>query len=207
MHYRSVFLTATKEYFDIPLVRVPFEKVRFPRICPICGKDATKPARIITTPSRKRYLTTFWDPALHPVAGRRLRESQTPPKTLLLHVCEDHYQSDEGDTHYKLFCLICDGLLAAFFVFAMLIIGGNIWAGHIPDAIPVAVVGTFFLAMFITVWAFRAGPLAQSVKVIGFDLGEQNVWLQMKLDEYREAFMEENAMNAELVKWIVKASS
>jgi hypothetical protein len=43
------------------------------------------------------------------------------------------------------------------------------------------------------------------VKIIGFDSGFMNIWLKFARDDYREQFMEENEMHAELVKWITKA--
>ncbi|MFW9847831.1 MAG: hypothetical protein ACFFF4_01760 [Candidatus Thorarchaeota archaeon] len=198
-------MTPRKEVFKDPLIRIPVDRIRFPDICPICGAKGTRPARIAATPGKNRYLRPEWDPSFYPSVRRKYNLTQPETRTLLLHVCDYHYKSDEGDTNYKVFCLVGNGLLAAAFIFSLFSIGGDLWMGMPPDVIPLMIIGVFPLSLLITIFAFRAGPLASSVKIIGFDSGFQNVWLQFKRDDYREAFMEENAMNAELVSWIVRS--
>ena len=126
-------------------------------------------------------------------------------KTLLLFVCEDHFKSDEGDTNYKVLCLIVNAILAAGFVFTSLIIGNRLWIGLPVDPFLYLVVLALPVSILATIFAFRSGPLASSVKIIGFDSGLMNIWLEFSRSDYREAFMKENPMNAELVRWIVKS--
>jgi len=191
--------------FKEPVVRVQMDKIRFPKICPICGAAANKPARISTTPGKRQYLRPEWDPAFSPAVRRSAGIRPPEVKTLLLHVCDTHYQSDEGDTNYKVICLVANALFAAAFVFTFLSIGNHLWIGIPVDTF--SYVGLFLLPISIlaSIIAFRSGPLAQSVKIIGFDSGLMNIWLEFSRADYREQFMEENAMHAELVKWITKA--
>ncbi|MHA2071006.1 MAG: hypothetical protein ACW985_04410 [Candidatus Thorarchaeota archaeon] len=51
----------------------------------------------------------------------------------------------------------------------------------------------------------RPGPVEDAIKIIGFDGGFQHIWIQFKRTQYRDEFMKENAMTAELVKWIQRA--
>ncbi len=191
--------------FKEPVVRVQFDKVRFPKLCPICGKEATKPARISTAPGKKQYLRPQWDPAFSPSVRRSMGLQVPETKTLLLFVCDEHYKSDEGDTNYKVLCLISNALLAAGFIFASLIIGNRLWIGLPVDPILYLVLLSLPVSILVTIFAFRSGPLASSVKIIGFDSGLMNIWLEFTRSDYRTAFMEENSMTAELVKWIVKS--
>ncbi|MHA2423242.1 MAG: hypothetical protein ACXAEF_00510 [Candidatus Thorarchaeota archaeon] len=198
-------MSPQKEFFKDPVIRIPLDRIRFPRICPICGEKATKPARVAATPGKNRFLRPEWDPAFYPSVRRRQGLQPPETKSMLLNVCDEHYKSDEGDTNYKVVCLAGNGLLAAAFLFSLFTIGGDLWIGRTLNPISVAILALFPLSLVVTILAFRAGPLAASVKIVGFDSGLQNVWLQFKREDYREAFMEENAMTAELVSWIMRS--
>lgn len=191
--------------FKEPVVRVQLDKIRFPTICPICGSAATKPARISTAPAKKQYLRPQWDPAYSPAVRRSLGLRIPEVKTLLLKVCEEHYKSDEGDTNYKVLCLIVNAMLAASFIFTSLIIGNRLWIGLPVDPFLYIIVLSLPVSLLVTIFAFRSGPLASSVRIIGFDSGLMNIWLQFSRVDYRDAFMELNSMHAELVRWIVKS--
>ena len=198
-------MSPKKHVFKRPIVRATFDKVRFPRICPICADSATKASRITSTPGKKQYLRPEWDPVFHPSVRRRMGGLQRPEtKTLLVHVCDAHYRSDTGDTNYKLLCFIGDGCLSAMLVFVLFIIGGNIWTGRPINPYFFAFIGIFFIAIGITIYAFRTGPLQSAIKIVGFDMGLQTIWIQFKLSEYRDAFIKENQMHAELVQWIIR---
>ena len=124
--------------------------------------------------------------------------------TLLVHVCDEHYKSDEGDTNFKLLCFIGDGLLAAFLLFALLIAGSNLWIGRPIHPYFFLILGAFLIAIAVTIIAFRAGPLNNAVKIIGFDTGYQYVWLKFKRADYRNIVVEENPMHTELVAWVMR---
>jgi hypothetical protein len=198
-------MTPRKEVFKEPLVRVPVDRVRFPSICPICGDKASKSARIVATPGKSRFLRPEWDPAFHPAIRRRHGLKPPETKSLLLFVCDEHYKSDEGDTNYKVVCLAGNGLLAAAFLFALFAIGGDLWIGRSLNPISLTILVLFPLSLLVTIVAFRSGQLAGAVKIVGFDSGFQNVWFLFKREDYRDAFMEENAMSAELVSWIIRS--
>jgi len=194
-----------KIYFEEPVVRIPLDKVRFPRLCPICGKEGTQPARIIATPGKYRFLRPEWDPSFHPSVRRTQGLKPPEMKSLLLYVCDEHYKSDEDDTNFRVLCIIGNGLLGGAFIFAAFGIGNSLWSGRDVGIIPYLAVLAFFISLVITIISFRAGPLAAAVKIVGFDGGLQNIWLQLKRSDYRDVFVEENAMYAELVSWITRS--
>jgi hypothetical protein len=59
--------------------------------------------------------------------------------------------------------------------------------------------------MGLTGIAFMPNALARAVRIVGFDAGMQNVMIAFKNPEYRDEFMQENQMTADLVSWILKA--
>jgi hypothetical protein len=197
-------VTPKKVVFDQPVVRVQVEKVRFPKICPICGAPGTQYSRISAVVGRKEYLSRSWDPAYSPGLHRAPSGPPPPSKTFLVSVCSAHSRSDEGDTNYKLLCMIGDGLLAAAGFFALMILGGNLWNNRPLDSIALGVVLSLLIALLTTVYAFRQGSLKNAIKIVGFDSGYDYVWLDFKLPQYRELFVKENEMYAELVDWIVR---
>lgn len=198
-------MSPQKEVFKNPVVRIPIDKIGFPRICPICGKEANKPARVTARPGIYRYLRPSWDPAFWPRVRRSAGINPPESKSLILYVCEDHYRSDEGDSNYKTLCIVCDGLIAMALLFALFEIGGTFWLGRMPTILSITMVPVFFIALVITIVAFRAGPLRNAIRIVGFDAGIQNVWLAFKRSDYREAFIEANPIYAEEVRWIRRA--
>lgn len=187
---------ARRFYFDEPIVRIGIESARFPRVCPICGDSATHPARIWASPHR-------YETPLHATrSGPRIGSKGT--KALLLYVCDEHYQSDEGQGNSRIACTLGNGIMVALLLFAIMGAGADLWIGRPINPFTYLIVFLFFVVIGFSILAFKPGPLQQSVKVIGFDLGFQNMWLQFKNSEYRDRFMEENSLKAELVKWIAK---
>ncbi|MHA2426229.1 MAG: hypothetical protein ACXAEF_15680 [Candidatus Thorarchaeota archaeon] len=185
-----------RQYFDEPIVRIGIEDARFPRMCPICGDEAKHAARIWASPHKienPRYATR---------RKPRLMTSET--KALLVYVCDEHYQSDEGAGRSRVACTLGSGLMAALLLFAVMIAGGDIWSGRPINNIFYMVVLFFIVTVTLSFLAFRPGPLEKSIKVIGFDLGFRNIWLQFKRRDYRERFCDENVLKVELVKWIAK---
>ncbi|MDF1539985.1 MAG: hypothetical protein P1Q69_13900 [Candidatus Thorarchaeota archaeon] len=189
-------MSAKKQYFDEPIVRIGIEDARFPRICPICGMTADHPARIWASPKERE------NPRYNQTAKARILSKGA--KTLLVYVCEDHYQSDDGLGNSRLVCTLGNGIMISLLVFAILIAGSDLWSGRPINNVFYLVVLSFLLVVGLSVFTFNPGPLASSIKVIGFDIGFQNMWLQFKRSDYRERFVEENAMRAELVSWIAK---
>ena len=185
-----------KQYFDEPIVRIGIEDARFPRICPICGQSATHSTRIWAS-SKKRENPRY-------ARSVRARLFSKGAKTLLVHVCDDHYKSDEGQGNSRIICTLGSGIMVALLVFAVMIAGGDIWSGRPVNNVFYLVVSLFLVVVGLSIATFKSGPLESSIKVIGFDLGFQNMWLQFKRADYRDRFLEENAMRAELVRWITK---
>lgn len=185
-----------RHYFNEPIVRIGIEDARFPRICPICGEPAEYPARIWATGKKQqnpRYATSA-----------RPRVFSKGSKALLVHVCKEHHNSDEGQGNSRIICTLGNGLMVALLLFAVMIAGGDIWSGRPINNVFYVVVILFLLVVGLSVVTFKPGPLESSIKIVGFDLGFQNMWLQFKRSEYRDRFVEENAMHAELVRWITK---
>ena len=193
-------ISPRKEYFDEPLVRVDFQKARFPKTCPICGTPATKTVRMNITKAGKYPLR----PSLDYLSPRRQAFQQSDLKVLPIQVCENHSDPYAGTDRYQSLCIIVDGLLMVFMFFSYLVIGDSISRARPIPFWAFLYIGIFVVALLLTAAAFSPNALERQVKIIGFDLGMQNILIDFKRTEYREQFMDENQMSAELVSWIMR---
>ena len=194
-------MSPRKEYFDEPLVKVDFLRARFPRICPICGAPATTVVRMNISKAEKIPLR----PSLDYLSPRREGIRQSELKILPIQVCENHSDPYSGTDRYQSYCIIVDGLLMAFVFFSLLVIGDSISRARAIPFWAYLYIGIFGIALLLTAVAFSPNVLEKQVKVIGFDLGMQNVLLSIKRSDYRARLIEENPMTAELVSWIMRS--
>lgn len=93
----------------------------------------------------------------------------------------------------------------AMLAFALLTLGSNLWQGQTSDAWVYGVMVLAAASFIITITAFRSSPIESAMRIVGFDAGLQNIWLDFKNREYRDDFLKENPMTAELVSWVLKA--
>ena len=193
-----------KEYFRKPVVRVETARIRFPRVCPVCGKTASHTAKIQVVSGRKEYLVRSWDPYYSRYARRSMQSTSAPAKILPIYVCDDHQFLDAGHERYRTFCIVIDGFAMAFMFFALIFIGDALWRGKSIGFIPIGF--TIFVAacMIASYFAFRSNALERAVRLVGFDAGIQNVLFLFENDWYRDEFVKENAMTAGLISWIIK---
>ena len=188
--------------FDEPIVRAETEKLKFPRICPVCGDPAEDIMPLTVIPNQYKSLRPSMDyvPSFY---GRGQNNPIIPvKKTLYIPVCEYHHYTDEGAGQYRSYCIVFDGLALVYLILALLTFGNQFWsAGRLNPwlLLGFGVFGTFLAITFVL---FRPGPVEAAVKIIGFDGGFRHIWLQFKESRYRDEFMKENAMTAELVNWI-----
>jgi hypothetical protein len=192
-----------KEYFDEPLVKVDFQKARFPRTCPVCGNPATKVERLKIAKTGKQYNRRTW---LYPSARihRLVGQQQSEMKVLLVQVCEEHANPDAGTDRYQSLCVAVDGFLLVFVIFSLLIVGDRIARARPIPLWSVFYFGLFGFALVLSLVAFSPNVLERAVGIVGFDPGMQNVLLAFKRPDYRNQFMDENQMTAELVTWIMR---
>ncbi len=195
-------MSPRREFFDEPVVRIETLKARFPRTCPVCGSPATKIMRMKIARG-----TEFTDPAYSLSVRRKVGPQHPEMQVLRVQVCEDHANPDAGTDRYQTLCILVDGLLVGFLVFGLLFIGDSFWRGRPMSIWPFLVIGLFGLAMILTKVAFMPNAVAKAVRIVGFDAGMQNVLIAFKSPMYRNEFMQENQMTAELVSWILKADS
>jgi hypothetical protein len=191
--------------FDEPIVRAEAQKMKFPDICPVCGDPAEDIMPITIIPNQYKSLRPSMD-YMSTYYSRGQGNSVTPvKKTFHIPVCENHHYTDEGAGQYRSYCIVFDGLALAYLILASLAFGNQFWSrGTLSPWVffAAAIFGTFLV---ITYALFRPGPIEDAVKIIGFDGGLRHVWIQFKRTQYRDEFMRENAMIAELVKWIQRA--
>jgi hypothetical protein len=192
-----------KEYFDKPVVRADTQQIRYPRICPVCTERATKVARISIRPG-KQYLRPTWDPRFYPRARRRMGPVSAEMKTIAIPVCEDHLYYDESDCRLKMICLIGNGFFGAFFMFAFFSFGNSFWLGMTISNWFFLSFGIFLASLFATSFVFRPNTFQKHVRLVGFDTGLQYVWFEFKNESYRDEFLKENPMSAELITWVVR---
>lgn len=179
------------------------ERIRFPEICPVCSSPATTSTLVTIAPSRKRYLSASWDPVyIRP----RLRDVFIRSHEIVrfsVPVCDFHNYLDETEWRYKVACLIFDGLCAAATVLAYLVLGGTLWHNEPVPFWVMGIITLFAIFMILTKLAYRPNPFRRSFKIVGFDVGLQNVLFMFKNKKYRQAFIDENPMTTELINWII----
>ena len=200
-------MSLRKEFFDEPLVRVDFLKARFPKTCPVCGAPATKVVRMKIVKDGKQDLRRSWGYTYSPYVRHRYDQQLSESKVLLVQVCEDHANPDDGTDRYQSLCLIVDGLLMAFVVFSLLIIGDRLARARPISFWPFFFIGLFGFALLLSKVAFSPNVLEKAVRILGFDPGMQNVLLAFKRSDYRDQFLNENQMTAELVTWILRTDN
>ncbi len=194
-----------KEEFNPPIVKVPAEKVHFPDICPVCTSEATNRIRVLAYPNKEQYLRPGWNPGHTPSARRRLDIPTPDSRTFLVPVCSDHYHIGNIDWRLKIMCVLGNGISFSLLFFAWLNLANALMMeSRIQFWIFGA--GIFFAVTILAIpLAFGRNKLRNSFQIIGFDSDAQNVWFQLTNDNYRERFVEENAMDAELVNWVKRA--
>ncbi|MHA3964903.1 MAG: hypothetical protein AM325_015350 [Candidatus Thorarchaeota archaeon SMTZ1-45] len=198
-------MSPRKEYFDEPLVKVDLLKARFPRTCPVCGAPATDVVRMKIAKTGKQALRRTWDYPYTPYIRRRQESSQLEMKVLVIQVCEDHAHPDDGTDRYQSLCFIVDGLLMAFVIFSFLFIGDRIARSQPLPLWPFVYMGLFGLALMATKIAFSPNELEKAVSIVGLGPGAKDILLAFKRLDYRDLFLKENQMTAELVTWIMRA--
>ncbi len=196
-------MSQRKVHFKEPVVRVETLKARFPKTCPVCGSPATNIVRMRVSTSG-----TIWDDPEYSPYGRIRHGPRTPETKLLpVQVCDDHEDPDAGTDRFQTLCIVVDGLLLGFLFFGLLFLGDRISRGQSLTLWPFLSIGLFAIAMGLTKIAFMPNALARAVRIVGFDAGMHHVMIAFKSAAYRDEFMQENQMTAELVSWIMKADS
>jgi hypothetical protein len=194
-----------RKYFDEPLVRAKISHLRFPEICPVCTVSSTNTALISAKPNSKQWLRPHWNPAFYAGGGKRLGIPVASSKSFLLHVCDDHNVTDDGNVRIRVLAMLLAAILSGMSIFALIFTSYDITSGHGVHPITSVYLLALALSLVFGYIAFRPTSLEASVRIIGFDFDMQHVWLQLKNPEYRQRFLEENQMNSEIVNWIVMA--
>ena len=194
--------TRRRHYFDEPIVRAKVSRIRFPKNCPVCGSATTKIARISTSPGRKVWLRPGWDPNFNPMGKNQLANAET--KSFLVDVCEDHSISDNAEMRIRVLSTFVASVIGAVAIFALFFAGSDYWAGRPVSPWVYSYLLVLILSLVFVYVAFRPSALEASFRIIGFDFELQHVWLAMGNPTYRDLFMKENPIAAELVTWIIK---
>jgi hypothetical protein len=143
-------------------------------------------------------------PSIDYLSPRRQGVQHSEIKILPIQVCEDHSDPYSGTERYQSLCIIVSSLLLTFVVFSLLVIGDRISRARVIPLWPFFYIGLFGFAVLLSVVAFSPNTLEKAVSIVGFDPGMQNILLSFKRSDYREQFMNENQMTAELVTWIMR---
>lgn len=193
-----------REYFDIPVVRVESSRIRFPKICPVCGQPATKTARIQIAWDQKDYQGQY-SYVPHYMRGPRRLQSQSPSKVLLIPVCEDHNLTYDEQERIRSLCIVVNGFALAFLFFGLLLAGDALWRGRSIPPFSFSVILFFSASLLAGLFAFRRNVLERAVRIVGFDAGIRHILIRFEKDQYRDEFLAENSMSSELIRWIVKS--
>ncbi|UCE09789.1 MAG: hypothetical protein JSW61_12570 [Candidatus Thorarchaeota archaeon] len=187
--------------FEEPIVRTHVGLTRFPDRCPICGLRATKKKRIDATPKEP--------PWAKPPTGRRLTTIQRirlglKPVTFIVPFCEEHVDIDSGRGRMRVAATYFFGLATSILIIAIMFVGSDLWLGRGVPFWAYPFLGIYALCFAAFVLTYRPSELESSVKVIGFDVNRDHVFLQFKDKTYTDEFLLLNKSNAELVSWIVR---
>lgn len=192
---------ATKETFRNPILRVRISRVVFPKICPVCGEEATHTNQIVTSPRKTKF---FSSGPMTPYDRRRLGIPLPEVRTFHVHVCDDHGLEDGGIMRFRAATTFYASLAVALLIFAIMMVGSDLWLGR-PISFWAGIFFMFFGAMMILSYiAFKPYGLEVAFRIVGFDYDMRHVWLQLLNPHYRDAMIQQNSMNAELVSWIVR---
>ena len=198
----SLTSTRRRYYFDEPIVRAKVSRIRFPKNCPVCGGPTSKTSRISTNPRKKVWLRPSWDPQFSSMGKNQLANAET--KSFLVEVCEDHAVTDNAEMRMRGLSTFVASILVAVSIFALLFAGADYWAGRPVSPWVYSYLLVLILSTLFVYVAFRPSALEASFRIIGFDFELQYVWLAMSNPTYRNLFLNENPIAAELVTWIVK---
>jgi hypothetical protein len=124
--------------------------------------------------------------------------------TFRVYVCEDHSIDDGGIMRLRALSTFYAALAFCMLVFAIMLIGSDISLGR-----PLTVwTGLFFVfvgaTMTLAYVAFRPYGLEAAFRIIGYDYDLRHVWFQLQNPIYKDAMIKMNAMDAELVTWIMR---
>jgi hypothetical protein len=170
-------------------------------MCPVCGSETTHTNKVVTTHNKTQFLSLG---PMTPFERRRLGIPSPEVKTFHLYVCEDHGLDDGGIMRLRAASIFYAALAVCLLVFAVMIIGSDLRHGR-PLTVWTALFFTFVGAtMALTFVAFRPYGIEAAFKIVGFDYDFRHVWFQLQNPIYRNALLQENAMNAELVTWIAR---
>ncbi|MFW9802527.1 MAG: hypothetical protein ACFFFC_07745 [Candidatus Thorarchaeota archaeon] len=195
---------ARRETFKDPLVRVRISRVRFPKMCPVCGSETNGVTKVVTTHNNTKFLSrgamAHYD--------RKLVGTPVPDiKTFHVYVCEDHDLEDGGIMRLRAASTFYAALAVCMLVFAVMLIGNDLSHGR-PLTVWTALFFTFVGATMTLVFvAFRPYGIETAFKIVGFDYDLRHVWLQLENPTYRNAMLQENAMDSELASWIVRGGT
>jgi hypothetical protein len=192
---------ARRETFKDPLVRVRVSRVRFPKMCPVCGTEASHTNKVVTTHNKTQYISLG---PMTPSDRKRLGVPTPDVKTFHIYVCEDHSLDDGGIMRLRTISIFYLSIAICLLVFAIMFIGSDIHLGR-----PLTIwTGLFFVfvgaTMLLAYVAFRPYGLESAFRIIGFDYDLRYVWLQLQNPTYKDAMIKMNAMDAELVSWIMR---
>jgi len=125
-------------------------------------------------------------------------------KSFLVEVCEDHSISDNAEMRMRSLSTIIASIVAGASIFALFYAGADYWAGRPVSSWVYSYLLILILSLVFVYVSFQPSALEASFKIIGFDFEMQYVWFALSNPTYRDSFINENSMNAELVTWIVK---
>ena len=125
-------------------------------------------------------------------------------KSFLVGVCDDHSVSDNAELRVRGLSSVVASIVAGISIFALIYAGADYWVGRPVSPWVFSYLIILGLSLLFVYLAFRPSALEASFKIIGFDFDFQYVWFAMSNSTYRDLFIQENPLDAELVSWIVK---
>ncbi len=188
----------SRREFSDPIIRIDSDRIRFPDSCPVCCRKATTHSTVSAHSGHE------WRGARYAQWNRGTFGIRTgSPRVFLVPVCDNHCFSDDSEWRGRTLCMLTNGIMVAVLLFATFLAGGHYWQGRgLPTWYPF-LLALFLMLVIASALMMRDQPLQRAMNIIGFDSEVRYVWLDLRNREYRELFLSENKVNAELVSWIV----
>ncbi len=174
-------------------IRVTVDRLRLPRLCPVCGTKANDYVRILLRDNKADDAGSFtanvmWSPYAH--QWRRWGGGDV--LTLSVAVCSAHRFSYDSVYRTRTVCLIAVAFTAVAALLSAGVISSALQLGTEVPLWSLALVALFVITLFSTGYVFRPAPVERAFRVLSFDPGSREIVVSLSNPAYRQAFLEEN---------------
>ncbi len=170
-------------------------RIQFPDICPVCGREATSNTRIpFVQPGNMPRSSIPRDRS----AAKKLIEARQNMASIQIPVCESHDLSYEELGRAKGLLTVMGGIALVALVFLTITLGESVIAGRGPSSL--SVVGLIAVILLLGFSARLVGPSAveEAISLVEYEPQSGNAIVRVKNRSYAERITGLNPMRATL---------